>query len=148
MLEQRRAQEKGYITLKEAAKLFSYSPDYIGQLIRSGKIEGEQVYANVAWVTTEEAVLAYVRDKGKKSVPAITSIRGANDDYVLATERAAASFGTYLTWLLVVFSALAFLVVVYIFSITLDQRISAAYVPEQALEAAAPIVLHSYDFRE
>lgn len=65
MLEQRRAQEKGYITLKEAAKIADYSPDYIGQLIRSGKIRGEQVYANVAWVTTEEEIQSYLNDKGR-----------------------------------------------------------------------------------
>ncbi len=66
MLDQRGAKEKGYITLKEAAKIANYSPDYIGQLIRAGKIKGEQVYANVAWVTTHEEVEAYLKDKGRK----------------------------------------------------------------------------------
>lgn len=55
--EEKRA---GYITLKEASERFGYAPDYIGQLIRKGKIEGKQVYANVAWMTTEEAMLEYV----------------------------------------------------------------------------------------
>lgn len=50
----------GYITLKEASERFGYAPDYIGQLIRKGKIEGKQVYANVAWMTTEESMLEYV----------------------------------------------------------------------------------------
>ncbi|MCA9365727.1 hypothetical protein KC723_02435 [Candidatus Kaiserbacteria bacterium] len=59
MIDASRAKQKGYITLKEAAQISSYSPDYIGQLIRSGKIKGEQVYMNVAWVTTEAEIMAY-----------------------------------------------------------------------------------------
>lgn len=65
MLEQRRAVEKGYITLKEAAQLTGYTPDYVGQLVRGGKIKGEQVYSGVAWVTTEDEVLSYLSHKGK-----------------------------------------------------------------------------------
>ena len=53
-----------FITLKEAAQISGYAPDYVGQLIRSGKIEGKQVFSNVAWVTTEEAVLEYAK-RGK-----------------------------------------------------------------------------------
>lgn len=57
--------EKKYISLKEAAKISGYAPDYVGQLIRNGKIPGKQVYCNIAWVTTEEAVHAYKKE-GKK----------------------------------------------------------------------------------
>lgn len=49
-----------YINLKEAAEISGYAPDYIGQLIRKGKLSGKQVYCNVAWVTTEEAVREYL----------------------------------------------------------------------------------------
>ncbi len=49
-----------YITLKEASKMTGYSPDYLGQLIRKGKLEGKQVYLNVAWMTTEKAVKDYL----------------------------------------------------------------------------------------
>ena len=59
------AKEK-MITLKEAAKISGYSPDYIGQLIRSGKIPGKQVYFNIAWMTTAEAVLSYKQRKQEK----------------------------------------------------------------------------------
>jgi hypothetical protein len=51
--------EEKMITLKEAATISGYSSDYIGQLIRSGKLYGKQVYCNVAWMTTKEAILAY-----------------------------------------------------------------------------------------
>ena len=54
-----------FISLKEAALITEYTPDYIGQLIRAGKIEGQQVYTNVSWVTTEEAVRHYMHSKGK-----------------------------------------------------------------------------------
>lgn len=53
------------ISLKEAAKLSGYSADYIGQLIRAGKLPGKQVYCNVAWMTTAEAIEAY-QNKDKK----------------------------------------------------------------------------------
>src|SRR6185369_8453746 len=56
-----------YISLKEAAKISGYSADYVGQLIRSGKLEGKQVFSNVAWMTTEEAIQKYLR---RQSVPA------------------------------------------------------------------------------
>jgi len=56
--------EKGLISLKEAAQISGYSSDYVGQLIRAGKIPGKQVYFNVQWMTTSEAVLDY-KNKGK-----------------------------------------------------------------------------------
>lgn len=37
-----------------------YTPDYLGQLIRKGKLPGKQIYLNVAWVTTEEALSEYL----------------------------------------------------------------------------------------
>ena len=51
-----------YITLKEAAQISGYSPDYLGQLIRKGKLAGKQVYLNVAWVTTERALREYLEN--------------------------------------------------------------------------------------
>lgn len=56
---------KDHITLKEAAVISGYTSDYLGQLIRKGKLPGEQVYSSVAWVTTREALISYVED-GKK----------------------------------------------------------------------------------
>ncbi len=56
--------EKNLISLKEAAKESGYSADYIGQLIRAGKIPGKQVYTNVSWMTTIDAILDY-KNAGK-----------------------------------------------------------------------------------
>jgi len=55
--------EKKLITLKDAAKISGYSSDYIGQLIRAGKIPGKQIYTNITWVTTAEAVMEYKNNK-------------------------------------------------------------------------------------
>jgi len=62
--------ENKLISLKEAAKISGYSSDYIGQLIRSGKIPGKQVYTNISWMTTAHAIIEYKnnseRNKDKK----------------------------------------------------------------------------------
>jgi len=56
-------QKKKHITLREAGKISGYAPDYIGQLIRNGKLPGKQIYCNTAWLTTEEAIRAYQEKK-------------------------------------------------------------------------------------
>ena len=50
------------ITLREAAKLTGYTSDYVGSLIRTGKIPGKRIVGTSAWVTTEEAILSYTRE--------------------------------------------------------------------------------------
>ncbi len=55
------------ISLKQAAEISGYSADYIGQLIRQGKLPGRQVYHNVAWTTSKEALQQYLA-KNKKDV--------------------------------------------------------------------------------
>lgn len=54
------------LSLKEAAEITGYSSDYIGQLIRNGKIAGRQVYCNVAWMTTVKSVMDY-KEANKKT---------------------------------------------------------------------------------
>ena len=55
------------ISLREAAELSGYSADYVGQLIRAGKIPGKQVYCNIAWMTTAEAILDYKQSAKAKT---------------------------------------------------------------------------------
>lgn len=57
--------DKNLISLKEAAQISGYSADYIGQLIRAGKIPGKQVYVNIAWMTTAEAVMSYKKGEAQ-----------------------------------------------------------------------------------
>lgn len=72
-------EKKDLITLKEAAELSGYSSDYIGQLIRTGKIPGKQVYTNITWMTTAKAVTNYKassqKKKGKKNIAEVVSSR-------------------------------------------------------------------------
>jgi hypothetical protein len=70
--EIRRKGNEKYISLREASKISGYSPDYVGYLIRTGKIPGRMVYTGVSWQTTREAILAYKnrqqRKKGKTNL--------------------------------------------------------------------------------
>lgn len=113
MLEQRRAKEKGYITLKEAAQISNYSPDYIGQLIRSGKIRGEQVYSNVAWVTTEDEVLAYMQNKSR-------TVQESQNNYEALAQRVF----SYALYGVIVFFVLVLLMLQYIFYVTFDDSLT------------------------
>lgn len=54
-----------YLSLKEAGEISGYAPDYIGQLIRKGRLEGKQMYSGVAWVTTEDALRTYLNNAQK-----------------------------------------------------------------------------------
>lgn len=119
MLEQRRAQEKGYITLKEAAALTSYSSDYIGQLIRAGKIKGEQVYSNVAWVTTEDEILAYTQDKNRQVTEDV-------DNHFLAQS----NYLKYLMYALIALCGVFLLIMQYILYVSIDTEIANSYLSE------------------
>lgn len=115
MLEQRRAKEKGYITLREAADISNYAPDYIGQLIRGGKIKGEQVYSNVAWVTTEDEIRAYLSDKTRT-----VKNPGESEQAEALTERAF----SYVLYLVISLLVIALLVIQYIFYVSFDGAIT------------------------
>jgi len=109
--------QNGFLTLKEASEISNYSPDYIGQLIRAGKIEGKQIYSNVAWVTTETALRNYMEKKGKdvEHMPAIDSV------YALPNLFRPLLYGVILV------SVVFLLVLMYVFSVTLDRAISSSY---------------------
>jgi len=53
------AKKQKFISLKEAAKLTGYASDYIGFLIRNGKIGGKKDCSGVSWMTTEEDLKKY-----------------------------------------------------------------------------------------
>ncbi len=59
-------ERRNFLTLKEAAQLTDYTADYLGQLMREGKLEGFQVYTSTSWVTTEKAIREYVAGKGRQ----------------------------------------------------------------------------------
>jgi Na+-transporting methylmalonyl-CoA/oxaloacetate decarboxylase gamma subunit len=126
----------GYITLKEASERFGYAPDYIGQLIRKGKIEGKQVYANVAWMTTEEAMTDYVatlssqtaeKRSGKSDTPSSRSFFStfSLDRFMTAlfTEKMTRIYVWGMRVLLVVL-LIALVFVFYFLSIVIDRKLT------------------------
>jgi hypothetical protein len=125
----------GYITLKEASERFGYAPDYIGQLIRKGKIEGKQVYANVAWMTTEESMMDYVatlssQAEGKRSGKTDVSPRSFFPAFsldrfmaVLFTEQMTRVYVWGMRALLVILLA-ALVFVFYFLSIVIDRKLT------------------------
>ncbi len=113
----------GFITLKEASERFGYAPDYIGQLIRKGKIEGKQVYANLAWMTTAEAIEDYIaKDKGGSKAEPIKSSTIARLSEFLFAEEASRSLYFFLRGV-IVFLVVSILILFYFISIAIDHRL-------------------------
>ena len=56
------------VSLKEAAEISGYAPDYIGWLIREKKVRGKRSYAETSWELSEKTVRKYkeLRDKRKR----------------------------------------------------------------------------------
>ena len=106
---------KKYLTLKEAAAISGYAPDYIGQLIRKGKLSGKQVYHNVAWMTTEKDLREYMRDK-----------KGVKKSRFRLKPESLFKTALYST---IVLATLFSFVLFYIFSVSMDKKIE-----ERAIE--------------
>lgn len=111
--------DKDTITLKEASKLSGYSPDYIGQLIRQGKLSGKQVYSSVAWVTTEDAVLNYVETARTGQV------RAEVEPQSRFTPEFLSKLYLIVGWCVVVLLGCCALLLFYIFSVTADHYIAS-----------------------
>ncbi len=110
-----------YISLREAAAISGYSPDYVGQLIRSGKLPGKQVFANVAWMTTPEAVREYMEQKGK-SLPKDSD--RASVLSVIEREIESPRLVKRLAFALIIVCASFMVLLFYVFSTALDQRLN------------------------
>lgn len=103
-----------HITLKEAAEISGYSPDYLGQLIRNGKLKGEQVFSNVAWMTTEKEILSYVKKKNSSRSGKLE----ASSVFDQITKRILSwDWGKIYTWVLYVVIATMVLFIVFLFFI-------------------------------
>jgi hypothetical protein len=116
------AQQK-YISLKEAAQLSGYTPDYVGQLIRRGKLPGKQVFSNISWVTTEEALQNYIHNNGK-TIP--------TSQLQSWKERIVAEFDFAVVYKIILGALIMLMVVfllflVYIFSVSVDHQIDHGY---------------------
>ncbi len=117
-----------FITLKEASKISGFAPDYVGQLIRMGKISGKQVYSTVAWVTTEEAVLEYLQKKGEGE-KAPLSWRSMSEQVRRLQaygkyEKQIAKFFKVVMYLAISLLIIFALLLFYIFSVALDKQLN------------------------
>jgi hypothetical protein len=128
---------EGHITLKEAARLSGYAPDYVGQLIRKGKLYGKQVYYNVAWVTTEAALREYIAEekKGSEEV-SVGTLRQRLMNALLSEARFTGLIRSVLYAALAV-SVLLSLFLFYVLSVNLDRSLERKAV-ERALLHASP----------
>ncbi len=116
------AKEK-YISMKEAASLSGYTSDYVGQLIRGGKLPGKQVFSHVAWMTTQEALEEYM-DNNKKGAPQTMPMSWTENIY--------ASVDLPLVYkvilgLTITLAATFILFLVYILSVSFDKHIERSY---------------------
>lgn len=126
-----------YISLKEAATLSGYAPDYIGQLIRDGKIIGKQVYSNPAWVTTEEAIKNYLQ---KRREPKDTAwVKGAGSAIIgkihngtFPEYKVMRIFSTGL-WFIIFWSVIFFFVLFYIFSVNFEKSVNQKIIEKSNL---------------
>ncbi len=109
-----------YITLKEAAQITGYTPDYIGQLIRAGKLEGKQVYSNVAWVTTREALEEYQSDKDGKSDQSSSEWWRK----MLNSPDTLVQLFSGISWIVIALLSVIIILLAYVFAVSLDNRIS------------------------
>jgi hypothetical protein len=116
-----------YISLKEAAKLSGYSADYVGQLIRSGKLEGKQVFSNVAWMTTEDALQKYLR---RQNVPA-----GPKNRLQMFSDKMRSSISitnayAAVNWTASVLLGLFIVFLISVIAIAVDHKVERGYVQQ------------------
>jgi hypothetical protein len=118
------AKEKELISLKDAAKLSGYSADYVGQLIRAGKVSGKQVFSNVVWMTTEEAIVSYLQREEKRALPETRLQRFVA--LCTAPERIAQLY-TIALWFFIGIMGTFILLLLGVFAIGIDHTISEKY---------------------
>lgn len=125
--------EEKYISLKEASEISGYSPDYIGQLIRKGKIKGKQVYFNTAWMVTEEQVREYMEQKinGRGTLTGKEWILQAITNFPenLKNKIKFLKLFKIVLYFSILFTVFLFLLLIYIFSTSLEQQLN-----EKAIE--------------
>ena len=143
-MKENQASSDKYISLKQAAEISGYSSDYIGQLIRKGKLPGKQVYHAVAWTTTEEALQEYLkRERARKgktdlSQKAVEQFRLARIKFLESPQwiRAVRLIVYVILILLVVFLMLLIHLFFVGFEHKLDQRAIENIQPTRSYEAS------------
>lgn len=124
------AKNEDFITLKEAAKISGYSADYLGQLIRGGKLPGKQIFSNVSWVTTEEAVVAYMKSGGKSNGASTQSVGRFSLSNLLSDESKLLQVYRAATMVLGGLLFVSMLFLAYVAIVTFDKSIDQKYLQE------------------
>jgi hypothetical protein len=116
------------ISLKEAAEISGYAPDYIGQLIRKGKIPGKQVYHNVAWMTTEEAIREYV--KGNSLNESGTELKGSIRErarklrFAYFSENQTMKLAQFAMYFILAILVASLIFLLYVFAANLEKKVN------------------------
>jgi hypothetical protein len=121
-------EEKDFISLKEASRISGYTADYLGQLIRSGKLDGKQVFSSVSWVTTRKALEEYMREGGRVREEETPPTRILN--WVLALGSIPVLLQLVL-WLCIVALSLFVLFLGYVFAVSIDHQIEEDYLSSE-----------------
>jgi hypothetical protein len=132
--------EKKYITLKEASALSGYSSDYIGQLIRNGKISGKRVYANPVWMTTKDDLFEYLNlnrssDNSNQKNFTKTSTKLKTLKTKIRSELELVKLYKGILYFTITVSVIFSLFVFYIFSVNFEARINQDLVQESTTTA-------------
>ena len=141
--------EKNYITLKEAAALSGYSSDYVGQLIRNGKIRGKRIYANPVWMTTEHDILSYLELNRSDGLSGNGSGRSIYNHFrslgtKLRSELEIVKLYKGVLYLAITSSLIFSLFVFYVFSVNFDTWLSQRSAQEiKTIPVEIPIVNES-----
>ena len=115
---------KRFITLKEAAGISGYSPDYIGQLIRQGKLPAKKTYSNIAWLTTKEGILEYMNKTDSKPGMASRLVnRSTQAGRFMKVHFDPFRVYRFLTYLGMLTAGALFLVLFYVLSNAIDEKI-------------------------
>lgn len=115
----------GMISLKEAASRFGYSADYIGQLIRRGKIDGVQVPTNIVWMTTVEAMERYVAASNGRRRPLFSRDYTPRDMIMEFFARHSLRPFRIVMWAGTAVAVIAFLSFFYVASVAIDAKLRA-----------------------
>ncbi|MFH1193657.1 MAG: hypothetical protein V1661_01540 [bacterium] len=132
-----------FITLKEAAEISGYAPDYIGQLIRKGKLPGKQVYCNVAWMTTEGSVRRYLEgNRGQKNNVEAKSGWANKFEALKAKIRPQIDvmrLPQIILYTIIVFSVSFLLLLLYVFSVNFEKQRQKALIAEMRATTMAEV---------
>lgn len=116
--------KENYITLKEAAEVSGYSSDYIGQLIRQGKLPAKKIYSNIAWLTTEDAVLKYIdKVEARGNLASKVIDKSTQVGRLIKINLDPFRMYKFLSYLGILIAGLLFLIIFYIFSNVVDDKI-------------------------